>query len=165
MKWTILILVIVLLGNSTETKIYPNHKNKISVGLDKHLRYERIFPNGFHLGTDLKYSLVLSGDRLVHLNQRPESWLLTAGHLWHNKYLILENRVSFGNYDGYISTKLDSGIRKQFRIENKWAFAPFVRIVEYVFSPGAYDDTSPPWRAVHHGVLKTELGVELELLY
>lgn len=68
MKWVALILTLVCYGNASELKFDPNFKNKVSVGFDGHLRYERALPYGFHLGTDWKYKIVLQGERLVHLD-------------------------------------------------------------------------------------------------
>jgi hypothetical protein len=165
MKRVLLILAFAFHGNAAGQKFDDHYKNKVSAGLDGHLRYERVLPYGIHVGTDWKYKTVMEGGRLVHFDQQPEAWLLTASHLWENRLLILENRVSFGKLGDYVSATFDLGIRKQFRLEPRWAVAPFVRLIEYVFDPGAFDEGWPSRRQVHHGEFKTELGIELELLF
>jgi hypothetical protein len=141
-------------------------RNRISVGLDGHLRYERTLPFGFRIGTDWKYRFLVEGNRFLHMDQQPELWLFTVAHGLNLRFADWENRLSvLGAPDNRNGLKYDTGIRKNFVIEERWALSPFVSIFEYTLTPDEFNHEWPYSQAGNRADIKTELGVDLAFYF
>ena len=163
MKVFVLTVVSAILVGRSQVSADGDFKNRLGVGLNGHINYERLLGFGFRIGTDVKLLNHIEGRKFIHADQRPEYWLLTASHCLTSKFAIWENKVGFlgSEYDAW-GAKFNSGLRKRFEFEEHWALSPTITIIEYVIDPTAYDEEWPSRRLVHSADIKTDLGLELE---
>ena len=163
-KWNALILV--MLGEIAGHAQENSWKNRISADMDGRLKYERLLPFGFNIGTDWKYRYVIEGTKYFHADQQPDIWLLTISHSLRTKLVEWENKVSFINRPINFSTiKFNSNIRKVFSFEERWGISPFIGFFEYRLDPGAYG--SKWWQndIANHLEFRTKLGLDIQLYF
>jgi hypothetical protein len=164
MKIIIFALAMISITNSAEISNESDYKNKASVDLDARLRYERSLGMGFHLGTVLRYILVIQGQGLVNADQRPEYWLFTFSHKSKSSFMQLENRISTISNEYYLfSVKYDFQARKRIIFEKRWAISPIIQLFEYVLETGSSGEDWSFSRMTHHAEMMTKLGMELEV--
>jgi hypothetical protein len=140
-------------------------KNRVSVGLNRSIGYERVLPFSLKLGTEWKYTAVLESYADFHLDQDVDFWLLTLAHDLDIKLASVENKLRICNsLDRFGAIGFSSGLLKEFTMEERWALAVSVVLLEYTFDPYLIDDgRHPEWG--HHGEMKTELNIELEFRF
>jgi hypothetical protein len=136
-------------------------KNRIRAGIDRRIKYERLLNNGFRIGTDFGYKLVVAGDRALHMDQQPDFWLWTLGHEFAIRGITVENKVSgFGWFGNRRAIKYDAILIKKFALRPELELSPSLDCVRYIFNPdnsGYYDRVD-----VHDLQIKAEIGLNLD---
>lgn len=163
MKLLPLILICACQGFADQPDL-EDFKNKFAVGLDSRVKYERLLPHGFQIGTEWRYRIVVEGRKNLHADQQPEFWLLTASHCLSLKFADWENRISaLGGDIDFTEARFVSRIKKQIVFDQRWALSPFVEVLDYYFDGSALDAEWPYSRNAHHLEFDTQLGLDLEI--
>lgn len=165
MKGRFIFLSVIALSMAAHAQI-ENRNNRVSVDLDGHLRYERLLPYGFNIGTDWRYVCVIEGTRLLHADQQPQIWFVTVSHSLKTKLIDWENRISLlDGVTNYSMLNFRSILRKTVLFEERWGLSPFIRVIDYGFDADAYGKDWWEFENAHHAEIASQLGLDLQLYF
>jgi hypothetical protein len=165
MKYLFLIFITICQSFAAHPDL-KGFKSKFGVGFDNTVKYDRLLPLGFQIGTEWRYRIVGRGGEYFSLDQQPEFWLLTTTHCFLTKFMDWENRINaLGPDIDFTSVEFVSRLRKQIVFDGRWALSPFVQVVDYSFDGSALGADWPESESMHHFEFGTKLGLDLEVFF
>jgi hypothetical protein len=142
------------------------YKNRLSLGVEQALRYQRRLPVHFWIGTELNYKLIIGSDNLNgnwHLDNQPSGWLIVLTHEFGAGMVDIGNRFKAMSDQTVKAMDFTTYVSKRFELEERWAIAPSVVLFEYSYDPGNLGGNF--WTHVHEFGFMTHFRLEISLDY
>jgi hypothetical protein len=141
-----------------------DYKNKLRIGTDERLVYQRQIADWFHIGTNIKYSFTAVGDEPLHFDHHATYWLLTLGKSFEWEGIRFDNTVKyFGDVKILEQVGYEFAVRKEVAIRDNILLLPSIDLVDYVFDMNP-DPSKYPGREWRHNLF-VSAGISLNFEY
>ena len=142
------------------------YKNRLSLGVDQTLRYQRSLPFHFRIGSELNYKLIIGSDSLSgnwHMDQQPSGWMIVLTHEFGLGRVDFGNRFKVMGLHQAKSADFTTYFCKRFELEERWAIVPSLDLFGYSYDP---DELGGDFRThVHEFGFMTHFRLEISWDY